>query len=134
MNAYKNISSELKSYFGSKGIFKILLPLDIVLIFGGLGLMILNLFISIGGFLYPIAYWGFILGLVLAFANFHQQFLYLGLLGYAALQVLDLFVTIFRFKFLSWSSIFEIVIFGGLGYLVFRNSSISTTHDANVQG
>ena len=52
MNAYVNISNELRNFFSTNKIFRYLLPLDIVIMFTGLALTFLNtaLRISIGGF------------------------------------------------------------------------------------
>ena len=128
MNTYSNISGELKAFFANNSIFKILLPIDMVFLFGGLAIMILtNIFgINFGAFIYSVAYWAFILGLVLTYANMNEQFLYIGLLGYAALNAVNLIITLIKYGYFSWSYIVPIFIFGFLGYLVFKRTAIKS--------
>lgn len=125
MNAYVNISSELKSFFGKHPIFKILLPLDVVLLFGGLIVILLSSIfaINLGSFIVSLAYWAFILGLLLAYANFNQTYLYIGLLGYGAIKLLQVIINLIfdKYRFLNWSSLFAAIIFGGLGYLALKH-------------
>lgn len=128
MNTYSNISGELKAFFSNNSIFKILLPIDMVFLFGGLVIMILmGIFgINFGPFIYSLAYWAFILGLILTFANMNEQFLYIGLLGYAAFNIVSLLITLFRSGYFSWGTIFPIAIFGFLGYMVFKRTAIKS--------
>ncbi|MDO8685541.1 MAG: hypothetical protein Q7J78_02605 [Clostridiales bacterium] len=133
MNTFSNISSELKAYFSSHSILKILLPIDMVLIFAGLIFMVINgIFPGLGlsagffgGLLSAVAYWAFIFGLLFAFANYHQQYLYIGMMGYGAFSVLMIIFYLFRRWGFSWSFLFDAAVFGGLGYLVFARSTSS---------
>lgn len=132
MNTYNNISSELKAYFSSNSIFKILLPIDMVFLFGGLIILALSNVIGInfGGLVGSIAYWAFILGIVLTIANLHDQFLFIGLWCYAAINLIDFFKTLFSsYPYFSWNNLFALAIFGGLGYLVFRRTILG--HSSN---
>ncbi len=136
MNAYQNISNELRSFFSNNKIFKLLLSLDIIIMFVGLALVFLSgtLGISIGSFLSGIAYWAFILGLLLTYASMKEQFLYIGLLGYGAVKLVDVLVAIIgRYHYLDWGSLYRLVIFGGLGYLVLRKTMVSPS-STNVEG
>lgn len=127
MNAYTNISNELQSLFGKNRFFRVLLPLDLVFLFAGLIIILFdNIFgINMGGFIYALAYWAFILGLLLVYANKKERLLYIGLLGYGAINLLNFLINLFRIGFFSWSLIFNTAIFGGLGYLVLRRSLVS---------
>jgi len=71
VNAYTNISKELLSLFSKNKYFRVLLPLDIVFLFAGLVIILFDsiLGINMGSFLYDLAYWSFILGLLLVYAN-----------------------------------------------------------------
>lgn len=134
LNTYTNISNELRSYFSSHSIFKILIPLDVVLILGGLAILILsNIFlIGFGGLITTLAYWLFILGLLLAYANLHQQFLYIGLLAYGASELLLFILKIFRSRPFGWENLIPCLIFGGLGYLVFKRCNTSGSSQTGV--
>ncbi|MDD4146641.1 MAG: hypothetical protein PHS83_06090 [Clostridia bacterium] len=123
MNTYQRISMELKNYFAEQRVFRILLPWDMIFIFGCAGIMVLNKFISVGGLLSTIAYYGFFLGLILAFANLNNRFVYSGFFIYAVLNAYDVIyhgVLLRMFRFLDYHSLITLIIFGYLGYLVYK--------------
>jgi len=126
MNTYENISSELRQYFSNHSFFKLLLPLHIFIVYGCVGIIIFNNFISLGGLLPSLAYYGFLLGLLLAYAYNNKKCMYIGLFIYAgfhAFLVLKyaLFVS---YRFLSFGSLIAFLVFGGLGFAVFKKASI----------
>jgi hypothetical protein len=124
MNTYYNISGELKAYFSNNSIFKILLPIDMVFLFAGLAIILLSgvFGIYLGDFISGLAFWSFILGLLLTYANLHQQFLYIGLFGYGVINLFWLLRDIFKYHNFGWSSLFYAIVFAGLGFLVFKRS------------
>ncbi|MGE5472636.1 MAG: hypothetical protein ACM3UU_00235 [Ignavibacteriales bacterium] len=124
MNTYENISAELKAFFSNHPFFKIVLPIDMALVFGGVGLLVVSAFISLGSLVSSLAYWCFILGLLLAYANRHEQVLYIGFFVYAGLQLLEI---IMHLRYLSayFGSLIAGLIFGYLGYLVFKRHSLN---------
>lgn len=131
MNTYSNISNELRAFFRSNSIFKILLPIDMVLLFAGLALSLLNdvFGLYLGGFINSLAYWSFILGLLLTYANMKEQSLYIGLLGYAAIQALNILIALFSSgHYFYFSYLFELLIYGGLGYLVLKKTLTSSSN------
>ena len=134
MSAYMNVSQELKAALSKQPIFRILLPLDFVLILAGLAVTALQMIFNVwfGGLISALAYWALIIGLFLAYVNMHQLFLYTGLLGYAAINALYLILAIFsKAKFFSWSILFAVLIFGGLGYLVMTRSMAGEAPSGN---
>jgi len=136
VNTYSNISGELRAFFSTNKFFRILLPIDMVLLFAGLVILILGSIFSInfGAIISSLAYWAFILGLLLTYANMKEQFLYIGLLGYGAMCVLSLIITLFRYgHYFSWGSLFSALIFGGLGYLVLKRT-LTGSSNTNVNG
>lgn len=136
MNTYQNVSNELRSYFSSHKIFKILMPLDIIIMFAGLAIMFLTniLGVSVGSFFSALSFWLYILGLLLTYANLKEQFLYIGLLGHGALRFIELLIALFgRYHYLSWSSLFGIIVYGGLGYLVLKRT-LAKSSGINING
>ncbi|NSW90478.1 MAG: hypothetical protein HPY74_07345 [Firmicutes bacterium] len=136
MSTYKNISNELKVLFSSNSIFRILLPIDVVLVFGGVIFMILSaLFPGLGldrGFfgnlLSSVAFWAFLLGLLLAYANLHEETIYVGCFLYSLLQLIY-FIKYIRFFLVGY--LVPALIFAGIGYLVFkRNSAAASSQDS----
>lgn len=127
MNTYINISSELKAYFSKHPIFRILLPLHMVFLFGGVGLLLINNFASIGNFLSALAYYAFLLGLLLSYASLNQKNLYIGMFIYSVMNLYYFFRSIIKFKYVNFNSLFSLIIFGGLAYLIFKHASISSS-------
>lgn len=128
MGSIEKISYELKDFFSKQSILKVLLPLDMVLVFGGAGLILFNtLFARIdifsgffGGIIQALVFWGFLLGLILAFANLNLNVLYIGLFLYGATSLYSFLRYI---KFFYTYHLVTALIFGGLGYLVFKMSA-----------
>lgn len=136
VNTYSNISGELRAFFSTNKFFKILLPIDMILLFAGLIILFLgNIFpINFGGLISSLAYWAFILGLLLTYANMKEQFLYIGLLGYGAMSVLVLIITLFSYgHYFSYGSLISALIYGGLGYLVLKRT-LSGSSNTSVNG
>lgn len=126
MNTYENISKELKLYFSSNPFFGLILHFDMFVVYGCAGIMILNLFISLGALLPSIAYYGFILGLLFCFANDNKKAMYSGLFAYAGSQLYVLLKCILlpSYRFISYTSLMGFLVFGAIGYLVFKKDSL----------
>lgn len=124
MGAYRNISNELKTFFSNHNIFRVLLPLDSVFLFGSLGLMVINRFASIGSLLSALVYYCFLLGLLLTYANFHERNLFIGLFVYAGIYAFDVIkYGIFNtHRYIYFYGLVTCLVFAGLGYLVYKNS------------
>lgn len=122
MDACHKISTELRASFSEHSIFKILLPLDVIIIYGCVGAMVLNNFIHIGGLLDAIAYYGFFMGLILAFSNEHNKVLYTGLFVYVASEAFQVlkYGILESYRFLDYHSLITAAIFGYMGYLVYK--------------
>lgn len=136
MNTYSNISGELRAFFSTNKFFKILLPIDMILLFAGFAIILLSDVVGIyfGGLINSLAFWAFILGLLLTYANMKEQFLYIGLLGYAGINVLYLIFGLFRYgHYFYWGSLFYALVFGGLGYLVLKRT-LSASSSTSVNG
>jgi hypothetical protein len=127
MNSYFNISRELKSCFTNNSFFKVLLPLDAIILLIGLIFIFLNRVIGFGftPLINALAYWVFILGLLLTYANLRHVFIYSGLFAYAAIEIIRLIIIIFSNWYFSWSTLFNALVFAYLGYIAFRNYSVS---------
>ncbi|TYQ15677.1 UNVERIFIED_CONTAM: hypothetical protein Cloal_2158 [Acetivibrio alkalicellulosi] len=119
MNTYINISKELKSYFSKHPFFKILLPLDMFIVYGCAGAMALNMFISIGSLLSTLVYYGFFVGLLLAYSNLKNKVIYTGLFIYAGSAAFQLLRNALFHRFLDYGSLFVLLIFGFIGYRMF---------------
>ena len=136
VNTYSNISGELRAFFSTSRLFKILLPIDMLLLFAGLIILILSSIFGIrfGDLISSLAYWAFILGLLLTYANMKEQFLYIGLLGYAAMYILKLIIALFSYgHYFYVSYIINALIFGGLGYLVLKRT-LASSSGAGING
>jgi hypothetical protein len=124
MNNFKNISNDLKAFFSNNHIFKTLLPIDVIFLFGGVVVMLLNQFVGVGSLLYSLAYYLFFLGVLLTIANYKLDSLYIAFFTYAGIGVLRILSGLFYKygRYLNYDAIMICLIFGGLGYLIFRIS------------
>jgi hypothetical protein len=121
MSAYSDAGTSVKGMIESNKITKMLLSLDIIIMFASLALLLINSISGIGELLYAIAFWGFMIGVVLTFANLKNQMLYIGLFGYALANIIWFIRLLFtKYTGFGWYELIAIVIFGGLGYFVMR--------------
>jgi hypothetical protein len=131
LNTYNNISRELKAWFSSNPIFRVLLPIDMILLSVSLVILLLdNVFaIDFGNFIFTVVFWIFISGLLLAYANQHNMYLYVSLFSYAAIQVLFLIINIFRTHGFSWFALFAAAISAWFGYVALKYSNYAGSGD-----
>ena len=122
MSAYHNIALQLNSYFRKNNFFKILIPLDLFIVYGCVGAKIFNVFINIGGLLNALVHYGFFLGLLLAFSNLNNKTVYRGLFIYAGLETFYLLKGIIPHGYLNYHNLITALIFGYIGYAVFKNN------------
>jgi hypothetical protein len=120
MSAYNEAGTGVKGMLESNRITKMLLSLDVIIMFAGLALLLISSISGIGALLYAIAFWGFLIGVVLTFANQKSQMLFIGLLGYALANAISFILDLFRGWGFGWYDLIAIAIFGTLGYLVMK--------------
>ena len=120
MSAYNDAGTSVKGLLESNRITKMLLSLDIIIMFIALALLLISSFSYVGSLLYAVAFWGFLIGLVLTFANGKSQMLFIGLFGYALANIITFFINLFKGYGFSWYSLIAIALFGGLGYMVMK--------------
>ncbi len=125
MNSYKNISDELRSCIVKTSFLKPLLNMDVVFIFAGGLILILNALTGFGsGFgelIHTLGYWGFLLGLLLAFANFNISYVWMGTFGLAAIKAFVFIKSIFgSFSFMPLA---QAIVYAFLGYVIYKHAS-----------
>lgn len=131
MNAYANISKELKSALEKNSVTKKLLSFDLVILFASVGLQfffwLLNQWVSwvfVSNFISlfsTVLYYVMIAGMLLTVANRKDQMLAFGCWTYAAFQFITfLRRLLYRYAhYFSLSTFFVIVLWAGLGLLAF---------------
>ena len=131
MNAYANISKELKSALEKNSVTKKLLSLDLVILFASIGLQfffwLLNQWVSwvfVSNFISlfsTVFYYVMIAGMLLTIANRKDQLLAFGCWAYAAFQFITfLRRLLYRYAhYFSLSIFFVIILWAGLGLLAF---------------
>ena len=135
VGSYEKVSQALKEFFSNNSILRIFLPFDMFFVFGGAGFLVVNIIFFrlglgsgfFGGIISQIAFWGFLFGLILAFANLNFKVLYIGCFMYGGIQLYRFLRSIFftRFTFTT-NPIVPMLIFGCLGYLAFTIASQKT--------
>jgi len=144
MIGFEKTSTELKAWLESNKLLKVLLPLDIIIMFASLGICFISSFFS-GNFfatLGSLAFLVFLAGLILCFANKKLNFLYLGFGGFAAIELISFGYGIihsivnmlttsyfgyrigFRFSLIDFRmpSLLNVLVFGLIGLFIFMKS------------
>ncbi|HEX3029734.1 MAG TPA: hypothetical protein VHT34_10625 [Clostridia bacterium] len=130
MNGLTKTSFELKTWLESNSITKLLLPLDIIIMFISLGLLLLDglaggTFLGVLG---SVTFYTFLFGLILCFANMKITFLYIGFFSYAVISFIKFIYwtlrSIINWKYftLYYGPAIDIVIFAGIGLLILWKS------------
>lgn len=123
MSIFRRIGDNLKEGFEKTPFLGSLMHLDVLLVFGSLAFLLLNLFLNlwiIGTILGAFAWYLLVVGLLMCWANRQTQFLYGGLFGYAAFQVIILLKNLFqKYSYFSFGTLVTALIYAGLGYLVY---------------
>ncbi|MDQ2087473.1 hypothetical protein RBH29_13660 [Herbivorax sp. ANBcel31] len=123
MSTYNNIALQLNGYFSKHNFFKILLPLDLFIVYGCVGAKVLNIFIGIGSLLGTLMHYGFFLGLLLAFSNLNNKVVYRGLFVYAGVEAFYLLkAALPPNSNLHYHNLIPALIFGYMGYVIFKNN------------
>lgn len=122
MSIFRKIGDNLKEGFEKVPFLGNLMHTDVLLVFGALAFLLVNLFLNlgiIGTIVGPFAWYVLIVGLLLCWANRQTQFLYAGLFGYAGYQLIMLLKALFqKYSYFSFSALVTMLIYAGLGYLV----------------
>ncbi|MEA4923998.1 MAG: hypothetical protein VB084_01695 [Syntrophomonadaceae bacterium] len=128
MQQFSNVRRELKKWLGGFEWANLLMPVDIYVLFGSLGLMFINEILGLVHIYAPLnilstlGYWGFLLGCLVTLVSPNIKYLPYGLWGYA-------FTLLFPFTYFSFSTIIGVLIWAYLGYAVMQYSAIA---DINV--
>jgi hypothetical protein len=125
---YTDMSKAFRKFFSGNGLLKILLPLDVALIIIGVAVLLIGGFFGwfgalIGGgtIIGGLAVYLFIIGIVTAMANGHNQFVWMGLFGFGGISLLRIFRDLFNGGgFFAWGSIFTLAVTGGIAFLVMK--------------
>lgn len=118
----ENVSSELKKYFEGKPLISSLLGLDMILLYGAVALMILNSLVSLGGLISGLLFYIFLFSILLCLANTNFSALMIGLGAYSAYKFIDLIITIFKYRILSWGTLYAVLIYGFFAYMAYKKS------------
>jgi hypothetical protein len=123
----EKVCDPLFQYFSENKYLRILVPLDIYLMFIGAIGKVLNLWISFGGIVTNLFYLSFVIGAVMVFSRKSWEMLSYGLVAYGVNFVVGIVksVVLSRYHFVPWGSIFMVLVYGGLAYLAY-NKHLST--------
>lgn len=130
MKQFANVIREYTIWVRSFRIVNVLLPYHLYILFGGLGVLLLNdILIQLDAYislLYPIGYYSFLAGIFLTLAAEHKKYLPYALWGYV-------FDVLFPFKSFSLYQIIESVIYIAAGYhfMKFEAAEWSNNHSLN---
>jgi hypothetical protein len=125
MFTYKNVCSELRNFFNSYPLFSTILPFDMFIDYGCVWILALSKFINVGGLLYSLSYYGFFLGLIMAYSNLNNKCLYTGLFIYSGSEAYNVLKHgLFQdYKYLDFYALLTALIFGYIGYSIYNKTS-----------
>jgi len=115
------VGNELKNYFMSNAWFRPFLPLDEAIVYGTVALTILQNFLSLGALVSSLVYYLFFIGILLAFSNAKYLVLAIGLGGVGLVNAYSLIAAVF-YKYLNYSALIGLAIYGLLAYLAYKKS------------
>jgi hypothetical protein len=138
MEFYKKISSELKLYFESNSILRILLPIDVLFMYIGLFIIVLQMLsfqkvFVLNYFFISISIYCFFFGASLCFANMNNKNLCLGFCLFSLIQFTKLLISIFTnlyykdWFFIDFDSLIPAFLFGYFSFQIYK-TFIHTPH------
>jgi uncharacterized integral membrane protein len=101
---------------------KVLLPINIPLLFIFAILRNVQNFISIGSSTGTIVYIGFILSVLLTFSKSEYRMLSIGLGVFSLDYVFNILRSLFKYHLLNWSSIIYLVVWGFFAFMAYKKS------------
>ncbi|MFR3729060.1 hypothetical protein [Lacrimispora sp.] len=111
-----------KEYCSSNKFLKILLPINIPLLFIMAILRNVQNFISMGSVTGTIIYVGFLLSVLLTFAKSEYRMLSIGIGIYAIDYIYTILHSLFKYHRLNWSSIIYLLIWGYFSFTAYKKS------------
>ena len=127
MSSFRRISSELKSCISNNSFLKLFAGFEGIIVFASLAILFLNTLSGFGdgfgGLFKTIAFWGLMLGLLIAYSNLSTISLYLGLFGYSLLNVIAFFKAFTLGGNFLFSPIANALVFAWLGYYAAKEKS-----------
>lgn len=123
----EKVCDPLFQYFSENKYLRILVPLDIYLMFIGVVGKLLETWITFGGVVTNLLYYCFVLGAVMVFSRKSWEMLAYGLGAYGAVSIIRGIkgMIFLRSHLVPWGSILTLLVFGGLAYLAY-NKHLST--------
>lgn len=118
----EKVGAVFHEYCSQNKFLKVLLPINLPLLFIMAGLRVFQNFVNLGSGVGVVVYVGFILGVLLTFAKAEYQMLSIGI-GILCFDYVYGFVhTLFRFHRLNWSSILYLLMWGLFAYMAYKKS------------
>lgn len=117
----EQVCASLKEYFSQNKIVSLLMPIRLIGMLVCAGLKVLDFFISLGGVVTSLSFFGFVLFALLVFADCQFKLLAGGLALYASSYLLSVIRSIFR-GVMPWSSLIHLLVYLGIAFLAFRKS------------
>ena len=130
MEKFSDLRSSLREWLTSFRWIQLIMPYQMYLLLGGLGLMFLDalfrsfrVYIHFFGLLSDIGFWLFLLGALLTLIGSNVKYLPYALWGYV-------FVDLFPFRSFGFSTLLEVIIVAALGFLLLKYTATENTVEA----
>ncbi len=119
---FERVCQSLNVYFAQHPVFKVLLPLSVPIMLVCAVLEVVGRFISLGGVVNILVFWGFLLGLLLVLSLCNFKMASIGLVIDGAGYVLSFLINLIRYHYVSYSSLLYVLLFGFFAFQAYRKS------------
>lgn len=109
-------------YCCSNKFLKVLLPINIPLLFVFAVLRNVQNFISLGSLVGTVVFIGFILSVLLTFSKSEYRMLSIGLGIYALDYIFNILRSLFKFHYINWSSVLYLALWGFFAFMAYKKS------------
>lgn len=116
------VGQALYSYFSEHNLFKVLLPLSVVIMLICGVLNVLGSFISLGGAVNAVIDISLIVALLLVFSQSNYRMLAIGLALEAFPYLWTVLRSLFAFHYLAWYALIYLLVYGALAFLAYKKS------------
>ncbi len=125
---FNQVCTSLQQFFMSNKFCRILMPVSMPLMFVSAGLKLLDRFISIGSFANSIAFFAFMLSLLMVLSNQLFQIASYGIGIWAIVYVTSFIQALFGkySHIISWGSLTYALIWGLLAFLLYKKSLVKS--------
>lgn len=118
----EQLCQTMKEYFSQFSVVRILMPISSILLYVLTVLRVLDYFVSIGTLVSTLVYVCYFAALILVLANCRFRDIAIGTGIIGILNVIKLLKNLFAYRFLSYSALIYLLLYGLVAFLAYKKS------------